>query len=634
MVVGDAKQAIYRWRNGEVEQFIVLPKIYQADASHIIKSREKVFIDNQNEKELVTNYRSKKEIIHFNNSFFTTISEGLPEFVNAIYTNAEQQAVSSNTGGYVHFEWLEEGPEYEESTYEKIKNYIEENINLGYNLKDIAIICRKNKEGSKIARYLIKNNIQVVSSESLLLCKSLEVNFILSVLRIMINPDDHISKAILLRFLKQESKLSSNSLHKYFSTITEKNSDDNGLTLDDIANIAGSKKKSATWKSMSLYDLIEDIVRAFELNIPYNPYITFFLDSILQAFEKRKYSINDFLSWWDNQKEKLSIVLPETLDAVRILTIHKSKGLEFPVVIFPFSDFSVTPFGNKEQWIKLEDTFIDQLPVALIPVQKSLQETSYCDIYENESDKSYLDMVNLLYVTFTRAKDRLYIIQKYRTSKGNANTVSSLFHLYFKKSGVYEEGKYIYEFGSASFADPDPVKHTNNTLHLDEFISDDWKRRILISLNSPAKSPESEQSRKWGDIIHKLLSQVYYLEDFQTILDDIKINPLYNQDEKAQLIKTINQLFDHDIIKELFDKSWKVMNEKEIIIDDAHSIRPDRIILKGNTIKIIDYKTGKPDKANFAQIENYASILEDMGYQIDGKYLIYINDDLNLYKLN
>jgi ATP-dependent exoDNAse (exonuclease V) beta subunit len=205
MIVGDGKQSIYRWRGGEVEQFSSLPKIFKGERNPFNQEREEALLRNYKEMPLKQNYRSKREIVEFNNAFFTLASAGLPEELKNVYSSNEQEFNPENTGGYINLRFLNEKvpeiPSFEERTLECVLEIIKENVTEGYALKDIAILFRRNSDASLVANYLISKGVNVISSESLLICNSPKVSFIVDVLCYLTQPGNEAAKTKILKYL-------------------------------------------------------------------------------------------------------------------------------------------------------------------------------------------------------------------------------------------------------------------------------------------------------------------------------------------------------------------------------------------------------------------------------------------------
>ncbi len=630
MLVGDAKQAIYRWRGGELEQFDKLPEVISSDSSHVLKEREKVLKQSFTLSNLQTNYRSKPEIIHFNNRFFSFIAGNLPESLKDIYKDIEQESLPDKQGGYVEINILDNN-DYRSSTLSKIEEHIIDCISNNVKLKDIAILCRKNDDASEIARFLLNKGIKIVSSESLLLSKSDEVNLIISIIRLLQNPSDVLSRAIIAKF-NYENSSKKNDLHSYLKYHLDQ---DQNSKPDEIQfNIDRVYEKSDLWKSMALYDMIEDIIREIGLGNTFNPFVSFLADKVLEAFSKRKYNLNDFLAWWDKKKNNFSIILPEGLNAVNILTIHKSKGLEYPVVIFPFADLNTKRLGINECWIDLNIPEIPDLKRTLIPMSKDIEQTSFEPIYTHERSKTLLDMVNLLYVAMTRAKDQLYIIQKRKADQNGLTNANNFIQGFLKEEGKYDELESKFSFGTISPPLKEKKTSENNIIELDNFNSVDWKNRIILSGKSKARDFEKALEKKeWGNIFHDLLSKIKDVSDFQKVKSNIETDILLSDDLKASIISKLDILANNEHFVKLLDTSWKSLNEKDIILDVNNILRPDKVLIKGKLARILEYKTGIENDAHKHQLRKYSQALERMGFTIESSNLVYINEDVRIVQI-
>ena len=341
MLVGDGKQSIYRWRGGEVEQFSHLPNIYGSNNNDFAKEREASLIRNYLSKILKNNFRSKAEIVDFNNRFFRQLSNSLePEYL-PIYESLEQNYILENTGGYVSIEFLSPGEDEEQNINEKYHSKTAEIIREvqkdGYELKDIAVLCRTNSEASGLAEYLIEQDIDVISSESLLLGKSEEVNFIVTILQYLQQPNDKVAPTKILQYLIKKRLVKQTDLHQTITTLFQQGFLRN---FDNFLKDNGYFIRINELLQMPFYEACEEIIRIFHFNDIANPYLQFFLEAVHQYASKNNGNISNFIEWWEEQKNKKSIVVPQGMNAVNMMTIHKSKGLEFPIVIFPFANWT------------------------------------------------------------------------------------------------------------------------------------------------------------------------------------------------------------------------------------------------------------------------------------------------------
>lgn len=620
MLVGDGKQAIYRWRGGEVEQFALLPKLFSHKENPLVKEREEALIRNFGLEVLNKNFRSKREIIEFNNSFFRCIAQGLnPKYQN-IYDSLEQEFDPDKTGGYVQVEFiLEEKDEARDRHLLKTLEIIRAVQSDNYRLQDVAILVRKNTDGSDIANYLAKNGIPVISSDSLLLSNSHKVNFICSVLRYLSNSAEPIVHAEIVEFLLKENYLSSATLSGLIDQLNARK------LVKLIQGIAPGFHPVALSK-MALYELTEEIIRLFQLNKSPDAYLQFFLDEVLQYSLKKNNNLADFLDYWDEKKEVASLIIPEGMDAVQIMTIHRSKGLEFPVVILPFANGRVKN-GKDHLWIDLKDQADIGMPVGLVPASKSLESTDFAADYEIERGKSLLDNMNVLYVALTRPEERLYVLTgKPTQTPENMSNWSDLFAYYYKQQQLFQPAQYVYSFGEAKRAN-DRGKRENNDYALTVFHSTNWRESIKMRAAAPGiwNTNFSEQKKDRGVLMHTILARVVYADQVESSLNAVFAEGLIDGDEHNSLKAYLYQVVQHPEIAEYFDKRWKVRNEAEIVSSGTTLARPDRVVIKGKDAVVIDYKTGRKQVAHADQLHQYAELLKEMGYQVNKCLVVYLD---------
>ncbi len=634
MVVGDGKQAIYRWRSGEVEQFAKLPKIYKKKDDPVLIQREQSLERNYQPEVLEHNYRSKAEIVDFNNDFFAEISEILPEGYRLIYSDLKQKFDKENTGGFVQIEFP--GKNNEELTFadfnlQRIKETIDDLQADEFNLKDIAILCRSNKNASLIAGYLLENDINVVSSESLLLSNSAQVKFLIAVIKAMFDPYDRIAKTGVISYLTLKGILQG-KLHenlKGFGIYKNKNdaSGSNENRFYKVLSEYNFNLNKTKLLNLPIYDLCEELIRIFNLNRKVNPYIQFFLDAVLKLSTDQSPELQDFFDWWEEKKDKLSIVVPEGINAIRVMTIHKAKGLEFPVVIYPFATDKHKKTKDK-LWIDFENKEIPKLKTALVNANKILEKTGYSAQYIEEDQKSLLDLVNLLYVVMTRPTDRLYIFSAQPPEKDDAvESVPKFLKYYFKIRDVWENDKTLYTFGEKKKYKSKAAEEGSD-FTLNRLISSEWKNRMLLSLQAPEhwEVEDPDKKQEWGNLIHLILSKIRTFEDVDTVMDSLYFEGVVDTDEKIKIAERIKRFLSNPEVKKYFEKGLTIKTESEILLPDGKTYRPDRLIIYDDSVTVIDFKTGKPEAKHKEQVRFYKKIVKQLGYVKVQGVLLYFDE--------
>jgi len=641
LVVGDGKQSIYRWRGGEVMQFVKLPEVDNPMESSEVFQRQESLRRNYIAEKLNRNFRSRMEIVDFNNNFFEWIAQRLPEEILSVYADVAQDVDQDKTGGGVIFSFYDKKESeftLEEYNLQQINQIISDLIDAGYQYSDIAILCRANRRASVIANDLLSKDIPVISSESLLLSSSPLIGFIVNFIRWIQNPDDDVlATALLTRLLRQDPE-KSNDFHALLSKVSHKLGYAYSLQriVPELFSELGFPFNFEQFSKLHLIDLTEEIIRIFKLNKTDDAFLHFFLDAVLTFSHNRKEnSLADFSDWWEDKRNSLSLIVPEGVNAVRIMTIHKSKGLQFPVVIYPFASESINN-RNDLKWVSLNDEYLPELPSALLPLSDKLSETGFGEIYDHEISQKILDLINLLYVVMTRPEERLYVISENYEGKQPNKSVAGLLKAYITETGSWPETDEPILFGSELKEKQNRKPQTIHSEQNEPMISSDWHNRILLSRRAPefweAANPEHAQA--YGQMVHQLLSYIKSPDDFENAADKFISEGLCTVEEAQKLIHLAARLLEHPVAGSFFKPGITVKNECEILMTDGKSYRPDRVIIDGTNAIVVDFKTGKPSPFNQTQILNYAAILEKMGYTSILKYLIYVDEELMVEQVN
>ena len=620
LIVGDGKQSIYRWRGGDVSQFLEL-----------CNEDEKMVLNqfSTNVESLNINYRSGQNIVDFNNRFFSFLSKKLTHPYNKLYNKLEQKTrVNRKEQGYVEISVLENKnidlvKDTLQLTYEKIQLIINDN----YNFSDIVVLTRNNKEITKIANYLTENGVPIVSSESLLLKSSPTIQFLIHNLAIILDDTDSLSKAKFLEHLIYNHTIQTESPHKTISDYAKKNNKE----FQSFLNKNGVAWDIINFKSLNIYELIEVLVRLFKLDKKYNLYVVFFLDFVFEFTVKYTSSINEFLNYWNQKKDVTSIVIPPGINAVEIMTIHKSKGLQFPVVIFPFANWK-EDLGKDKGWFDVNSFFSNQESnlFTLLPLKKELESwpSPFPEHYQRHVSDILLDNINLLYVAMTRPKDRLYVISNSDPRKG-------AIYKYFTDYFNMEEGlNNANHFVLGKKMPLDSKSELLKTIEKSGFISQNWRDRIRIKEKRGFnKSLKQKYSISWGDLIHEIMAGVNTTSDIEVMLNKLNIITTHGTKTFKRIKKEIEKIINDPQIAHLFKTGLDVFSEYNILNTDGSIYRPDRVVVHSEKeASLIDYKTGKEEKKHKVQMKKYEEILLNMGYKKINKYLIYLTTG-DIYKL-
>jgi ATP-dependent exoDNAse (exonuclease V) beta subunit len=617
LIVGDGKQSIYRWRGGEVEQFIRLCN--KTSIHNLQQFSQKI-------SSLDVNYRSAKNIVDFNNDFFSFLSAKLPGQYNSLYNSLSQKKFSQKQG-YVEISIIDADQAIVENTLAKVYETILEIKNDNYNFSDIFILTRKNSEITECATYLAEKGIPVISSEALLLNKSQIVQFLLNVLRVTFNPDDVLSRIRIIEYLifnqliKVDTYSISEQLYEY-SKISFKE-------FINSLNSLGLNYSFERYINLNLYELIENIIRDFKLKIEHNLFVTFFLDVVLDYSTNKNNSLREFLFFWELKRESLSIVIPPGIDAVEIITIHKSKGLEFPVVIFPFANWK-EDLGHEHKWFSVPNISSSDSnkssSITLLPIKKEFEKwpPPFPDEYDEHKTKVSLDNINLLYVALTRAEDRLYVYPNSDYRRGNTY---KYFIEYFNSKKIKDHSLfYLGEKTKQDVSKSHPQRPQTN-----KFISYSWRDRLKIKnkyfFNKDIKT---KYSINRGNLIHDIMAEINTPKDLNKVVNYYVKKGLLTKKGMGQIKIQINNVLNHPKIKHLFNSNTKVFSEHNILSKNGEVLRPDRVVLHSKElVSLIDYKTGEEHKRHYRQMNKYEKVLLEMGFQKVEKYLVYLTKSEN-----
>lgn len=642
LIVGDVKQSIYRWRSGDWR---------------LLNNIEQEFTNNQMETfPLKTNYRSCVNIIRFNNAFFTKASElecqnltndnpvEAPQ-VEKAYADVEQKwRDGMDNEGLVRVKLIP-SEDYHDNMLELIKEQIEELVDSGIPTNKIAILVRSNKTIKDIAEYLMheKPELKLVSDEAFQLDASLAVNILVEALQLLVHREDPILRANLAK--------------SYQKCILRKDVDDNQLFIDnhDIESMLPRPyiDHLDELMAMPMCDLVEKLYTIFHLETltEESAYVCAFYDQISNFLSDNVADIDAFIDAWDESIHKKTIQSDE-VNGIRLITIHKSKGLEFDNVIMPFCDWQL----EKQNliWCKLDEEDVPFNKLPIIPIDfsaKRMLGTVYANDYQHEHLQNVVDNLNLLYVGFTRASHNLFVFGR----KGKGGTRSEIIEQCLPEIAsqlpdvrcVFLEDKkepLLFEFGELKTAhekkekaeSPNVFKKKVESVHLQikTFDSPVEFRQSNQSRNFIEGNAEEEKQKSYiqmGNILHAVFSTIRTTDDIPSALEELEGNGiLYDETiTRKNLQEMLEKRLRNPKVADWFSSRWTLFNECSILFLDPITSkvmeqRPDRVMTDGNEVVVVDFKFGHPRDEYHAQVRRYMSLLSEMGYQNIKGYLWFV----------
>ena len=642
MVVGDAKQSIYRWRGGNAELIVALPGVPSALPGSPIAVESLIFRRLYSEHFLGTNFRSLPQVIDFNNHFFDFVCQqnqvNFPELGR--YYAQHSQLAHKAAGGHVELSFLASGDkspkveEYRRLTFARCRALVDTLVGeQGYELGDITILCRQNSNASYLAEQFLAHQYQVISTESLLLSYSPTVSFVIDFLRVLTQPVNHLRKSELLYFLFRHFARDGQG-NKYRAETHEavaRASRENSLKLFFLflKENFGASLVSRKLQYLSLYETVEELIRVFELNRAHAEqiYLQRLLDEVAAFGQNQSNDLPEFLEHWDRKCDSISVSTPKTGNAIQIMTIHKSKGLQFPVVILPFADWDTTPKNDSRIWADWAgNQLVPKLKTVIVPLKKELLQTEFAEIYQREIEATFIDSANTLYVALTRPEEKLYIL-----TKGGDKTEGKKIQKWLRDYVANQEPTQADAMGAHFVVRADAGPKTGQAkpasggeYRLTHFLSTECRDKIRMRRDDTGMgerkiSIESMyEAQKQGNLVHYAFEKVKTRGDIAKAVQKLIFAGLIEPDQQAAMVAKMEAVTQ---LPELADYYHalplrKILNEKELIVrtgNSEDSKRPDRVIIDPDLITIIDYKTGAEQQpSHVKQITDYAKFIQQI----------------------
>ncbi|NND15970.1 MAG: UvrD-helicase domain-containing protein [Eudoraea sp.] len=611
-LVGDVKQAIYRWRGGRAEQFL-----------NLINLTQNPFDAEVTRSALLKNYRSSEEIIAFNNDFFKLTSPLLQqqEF-RSLFEEEVVQEVNDRKGGLVSLRFLEKtDPDLEKAYTDGVFNILEECSQKGFGLKEICVLVRRKKEATIIAKALTMQGIPVISPESLLLASSPKVQFLIQLLYFTLFPTDLATGFEILNYLAPEG----DEKHEFIKAHL------NAVRQLLISNYSFDPE---TLEGLSVYEGCTYAINKFQLADQGSAYITFLLDEVLSVERSKDAGIDTFLEHWESKKDSLGIPSPEGLHALTIMTVHKAKGLEFPIVIYPFANSRIYHDVKPKIWVPTADEVFE--PLLYVMLNKNASLSLFPDeirvAYEEEQCRLELDSFNVLYVALTRAINGLYVLaNKELTKDGHASqkTYNGLLINYLMQKGRWNDTQLQYDVGTLMPYEKESLQVPEKEINFTYSQHEHGPRNTVVNSDMiwETKQQIAIEHGRWA---HQLLSEIHTSADIDPAISKrINSGELTNKTSK-RIRDLLVRVVDHKDLAAYYSGKFQTKNEQDILTKNGVIFRPDRIAIKENEATIIDYKTGKTNPEHEKQLYVYQAVLEEMGYQIPHKILVYLGEEIKV----
>lgn len=639
LIVGDVKQSIYRWRSGDWR---------------LLNNIDKEFSHRQNQikkEPLSTNYRSERHIIEFNNEFFQLAEEKeskklcdkneYTEQLKNAYIDVKQDIPEKRENiGYVNIQLLAATPSNaNDQILEQCEEAVRTLLDAGVRQNEIAILVRSNSTIQTIADYFSEAmpDIKMVSDEAFRLDNSIAVNIIIAAMHFLSHPDDMLTRAFLV---------------KAYQTKVLRNKDMYESKMINAENMASLLPQefitdSTALLSLPLFELGERLYQIFHLNEVKgeDAYLYAFYDSLNDFIASNTADIDDFVKEWNENIHKKTIQTSD-VDGIRLITIHKSKGLEFDHVIIPFCDWKLE--NANTIWCEPKCQPYNKLP--LIPVDyspKKMMGTIYEDDYHTEHLQNCVDNLNLLYVAFTRASRSLFVIAR----RGNATIRSYIIEEclpQIKLEGAVFDGdpgnkkdSLKFEYGTISPKTKKEKKQDGNVF-LPEISN------IAVEYETFANNTEFKQSNKskefvesdedkqdsyikTGLLLHSLFSRIRTEADIDSSIKQMVMDGIMTEDDvDVMAIKDmLHKRLRTPAVAEWFSGKWQLFNECDILFEnpdngEVKAERPDRVMTDGNKFIVVDFKFGKAKQEHKEQVHHYMTLIKEMGYTDVTGYLWYV----------
>ncbi len=649
LIVGDVKQSIYRWRNSD---WRLLEETVEEDLHR----------ENIRNHVLGTNWRSDAHIIRFNNAFFTNAAALLQEEVNKLMQEDETDPGTSPNSqitdayaevyqafpphkhedeGQVKITFLtsDEDEKWKEKALERVPREVEALQDQGFALKDIAILVRTNSEATEVAEMMLDYAEQhrdgpyrydIISNEALLIGKAQAVKAMIALMRHFQHPNDPTRRMMALfeyyRFRRRDTP--EEAIRSYME------GDSDGFPPELQAHF----RELAT---MPFYEMIESFfsLSADALDEKENAHVQAFLDIALRFGTSRSGDLNSFLEWWDEKGHEKALFSPDSQNAIRLLTIHKSKGLGFGAVIMPFLSWNTDHGSGRSHiiWCKPEEAPFDTLRITPLKYGKKLTGTIFRDDYLEERLFTYIDNLNMLYVAFTRAKHRLIA---FAPLPGKSETVSDISDLLWRSFTItsqpstaerllinlpdyFQEKEQSLIYGDVTHygTKESPPAQSSKT---GKWHSIPLGDRLRLRLNGIGYFTD-DGSRDYGRLMHAIVSNVKTLSDLSWAVEQKISDGELPEADREKTYNSLHAMLSLPVVADWYNGKYTVLNETQLLDPTRGFRRPDRVMIGSGEVIVADYKFGEvQDPKYIRQVQQYVHTIREMGFDNVNGYLFYM----------
>lgn len=626
LIVGDGKQAIYRWRNGDVRQLQKMPEIVGRQLTPEMKQREAALKRNAHHGNLAENWRSLNGVVEFNNRFFSEAKEVLDESLQSIY-DAPGQVPKGGEGGWVTAEgyYHRSSEEMHTERMDRLLRLINENLALNYRRSDIAILVRDNKVGGRIARSLLEKGIETVTAESLQLGQHPAAWAVVSLLRWVNDRNDMTAAAWFLQcyhaIVHGDAAQTEHDLLNFMSKQPQYEGKSERLRFDieKFLRTTFAINSPEELSGRPLYEVVDLVIKLLEIGTRHPAHAEALLKLAFAYQSEENEGIQGFIAHWDAEGHRKSIAVPGEVDGVRIMTVHKSKGLEFPVVINLISGGSPSA-DQRLHPVHLPDERFG-IPVAVVPLSRLESTVAHSD-YLEEKHRQLLDDLNVVYVGMTRAARHLHLLVEasvgekgqFNIAKVTTTLINGLTHGNIHDAPV--------ELGAPTAPEKREESKIKAPLVLGAIVSANAGERLKVTVERAPSAPNDGQldARLFGEELHALLARMHSLTDLHTLEQTRWPWQRMAQHDWQRLLATARTVMEHPIASQWFVAGVKAWAEREVMLESGSTVRPDRVVEVNGHLVVIDFKTGAEDARHHQQVLVYAEALaKSTGALVGGK---------------